>query len=233
MDSVSIIVTIASSIISGLVGGLFTFLGVLLTLNAQRKKSKKDETDLRNYRRPVLLIEKHYDSSTQSPITEPTLHILLVHRSYPLDECLDPLLSNPQALGHVDYQLKNIGETNIARICISSEWDYPIFNLNAKKPKEEYRNRGYRVSLESNQPVPRENSISLRYSYPLSPSKNIKNTLYLWLMDSNGYWWKQILYAPDNNLTYSDPSSYETYWSSLPEIYAKPFSTPQKTKKRN
>lgn len=111
---------ILASILGGLVSGLFTFLGVFITIKYQREKDRKEELRIQQEKdaelekiKPRLEIQDYIEEKDYKETENVDMNVLLVsikdyergihHFHY------DPLVLDKKKWRCVEYMLKNIG----------------------------------------------------------------------------------------------------------------------------
>lgn len=218
---------ILASILGGLVSGLFTFLGVFLTIKYQRDKDKKEEVRLQQEKdeefektKPRLEIqeyvaERDYDETEEADISAILVKIegyeKYIHRFH-----YDPLLLDKSKWCCVDYVLKNTGGTEIDHLFLSTNLpkNTSLLNVSSNEYISDYKNMylNYDVLLEKS--IKPLHNVRIRICYiknHIIVSNMGSAPIAVWLMDVNNNVWKQALFAPDNKIYNSERSSYKTF----------------------
>lgn len=218
---------ILASILGGLVSGLFTFLGVFLTIKYQRNKDKKEELRLQQEKdaefektKPRLEIqeyiaERDYDENEEADISAILVKIKgyekYIHRFH-----YDPLVLDNSKWRCVDYVLKNTGNTEIDHLFLSTNLpkNTSLLNVSSREyiSDYEYKFLNYDVLLEKS--IKPQHNVRIRICY-ITDQIIVSNLgsapIAIWLMDVNNNVWKQPLFAPDNKIYNSVRSSYKTF----------------------
>jgi len=194
----------AGSILGGIIGGLFTYLGVKLTINHDNKKKQQEELKKAIYERPRLEVvdfkEVGKHRSLKSDFDVICLNIQSVNKAANrLEFNYDEKALDKNNLVSCEYVLKNTGLTEIDSICFISNLpkDMSIielrnadFFINEKllnydawadkrfiKPGDEVKVRIYYI---------KEHVIAPALSAPIG----------VYIQDVNGRYWHQPLFAP-------------------------------------
>ncbi len=220
---------ILASVLGGLVSGLFTFLGVFLTIQYQRRKDKKEEARLKQEKndelekmKPRLEIqdyieERDYDDNKTADMT-----VLLVSiKGYEKNKNqfhYDPLVLDKTKWRCVDYVLKNIGGTEIDHLYLSTNLPKNTSLLNASTDEyiSDYNNKllNYSVILEKTIKPQQTVHIKICYITDKIVVSNIGSApIAIWLMDVNNNVWEQALFAPEKKLYNSKRSSVNEFRS--------------------
>lgn len=118
----------AGSIIGGLIGGLFTYFGVKLTINHEREREIKEESKKVEETKPRLEIIKYTNIKKSKEYSKREIGcsaLLLMINDYKCSESQIKFFYDEQALDlnnmiYVEYILKNTGQTEIIDICLST-----------------------------------------------------------------------------------------------------------------
>ena len=199
------------SIIGGLIGGLFTFFGVKLTIKHEKEKDIKEERQKINDTKPRLEIIKYLDFEQTKNSKEicDDCNVLALHidkfeissqaRFYYNNDALDD-----KNLIFVEYELKNTGLTEIEDICITSNLPKNM-SLVYLKTRDFYINENllnYDVWANKRYIKPGQ-SINIRVYFINEHIiySNLGNPiLTVWLKDVNGRFWSQALDCPNNEI---------------------------------
>ena len=199
------------SILGGLVGGLFTFFGVKLTLKRDKEKEVRELLRKADETKPRLEVVKYLDfklTKNKKALNNDCNVLVLNIKAFKDDNgrarfFYDNDSLNLDKLVYIEYELKNTGLTEIEDICITSNLpkDTVVIELERKefyinenllnyevwsnkryiKPGDSIKVRVYYVN---------EQIVTGLISYPLS----------IWLHDINGRYWKQNFNSPHNEI---------------------------------
>ena len=133
---------ILASVLGGLVSGLFTFLGVFVTIKYQRNKDKKEEARLQQEKnselekvKPRLEIQDYIAERDFEEAENADMTVLLVsikgYEKYVHHFHYDPFVLDKTKWRCVDYILKNIGGTEIDHLYLSTNLPKNTSLLNA------------------------------------------------------------------------------------------------------
>ncbi|MBQ8749681.1 MAG: hypothetical protein IJZ29_04375 [Clostridia bacterium] len=198
------------SVLSGIISGLFTFLGVKVTIETDNKKIKIDEMNKVIEKRPRLEIIDYKGFETEKDKMENCFEIALLHikefycegnrACFNYDEKSD----KNNSYNCVEYQLKNTGMTEIVEWCATSNLpkNMSVFPYEKKNFYIENKLINYEVWSDQKYIKPGQ-IISIRVYYLNDQViySNLGNpTITLWLMDINGRLWSQSFSCPNNEL---------------------------------
>ena len=219
---------IIASILGGLVSGLFTFLGVWLTIRHENKKTHKEELKRQKEKdeqlfekRPRLEIIKYKQSEKYSIPRKADACVLVCHiRDYKIGSramfYYDESTVKPENWVYAEYTFRNVGRTAIESFSFSINLprDTVLFNVLNKENVHCYENHflNYQVILDKS--VKPQETVTLRVCFIEKQIifSNIGNPLItLWMVDENNNWWCQSLYAPENKIENSSRTSYKTW----------------------
>lgn len=211
----------AGSIIGGLIGGLFTYMGVKLTLRHEDQKKREVELKKVQDERPRLELVSFKTTKDSKTKKEADLNALFLDikdvkidkdkriRFFYNENCLDS--SN---LVCIEYVLKNTGKTEIDYITLCS--NYPkttsLIELDNKDVyiKENFLN----YAVGSNKRFVKSNdTVSIRIYYHKDEmiTGMLSATIALYMRDINGRYWEQALFAPTKELENSRLVSFREY----------------------
>ena len=214
---------ILASILGGLVSGLFTFLGVLITIKYQREKDKKDEMRLQQEKvdeiekiKPRLEIQDYIAEKDYEETENVDMSVLLVsikgyekeihHFHY------DPLVLDKKKWRCVEYVLKNTGGTEIDHLYLSTNLVKGTSLLNVLTEEYKHMFLNYSVILEKS--IKPQQIIRIRICYITDQIivSNIGSApITIWLMDANNNVWEQPLFAPEKKLYNSTRSNMKDF----------------------
>ena len=216
---------ILASILGGLVSGLFTFLGVFLTIKYQRSKDKKEEARLHQEKdaelektKPRLEIQEYVAERNYDETEETDISIILVkikkYEKYIHRFHYDSLILDKSKWCCVDYVLKNTGATEIDHLFLSTNLlkNTALFNVSSSDYIFLIKNMllSYDAILET--PIKPQDTVRIRICYIKDQIivSNMGNApLSIWLIDTNNNVWKQALFAPESKIYNSVRSSYK------------------------
>lgn len=200
------------SILGGLIGGIFTFLGVKINIKHDEKRAAQERINKINQEKPRLEILSYvgFRNANENQIDDSDCNALALaivdfkydgHRSYFFynEEALD--INN---LVYVEYKFINNGLTEIEDICVTSDLQR-YMSLIALETKDVYIKKhllNYDVWSNKRYIKPKDLFV-LRVFYVKDqvPSTIMgAPELVVWLKDVNGHIWKQILYAPEEEI---------------------------------
>lgn len=223
---------IVSSVLGAFIGGLFTVLGVRMTIrhekNKERRKEIKEELQEQKEREEQINKDK-----PRLEIVDYT-SIRKYKHSKSIDACImmcgvegyeneprssfiyDKSLINQEDWVCVDYTFRNTGNTEIDHFYFSTNLpdNTAIFNVKDNQYELFYQQclLNYDVILEKY--VKPNETFTLRVCYikdKLIRSIIKSATIVVWLIDVNGNWWEQPLFAPDNKIYLPTRSSNEAF----------------------
>lgn len=211
----------AGSIIGGLIGGLFTFFGVKLTLKHEKEKERKEILLKAIEKKPRLEIIKYRDfNSTQNDISinaDCNVLALLIEDFKNADRprfYYDQKALDNNKLIYVEYEFQNTGLTEIDSVCITSNLpkNMSLFEL---ERKEFYINENllcYEVWSHKRYIKP-NGTIKIRVYYIKDKiiRSPISYPLTIWLQDINGRYWSQSFNCPINEIEISEYSTRDDF----------------------
>lgn len=211
-------VQITASLLGGLVSGLFTFLGVFLTIAYQRKKDKAEEKRLQEQRaqeeftnRPRLEIVEYKDITPYKEETDVNIGMLVCSiRDFKNSGralfYYDKEISNPEEWVFAEYMLKNIGNTEISQVYFVSNLpkDTSIFNTTKAENVMCYDHHLYSRRVRLDAYIKPDQIIRIRVyfvSNKIVYSSFGNPLISLWVVDEFGKMWYQDLDAPNNSIS--------------------------------
>ena len=213
----------AGSIIGGLIGGLFTYCGVKLTLNHEKEKEIKEESKKVEETKPRLEIIKHTNIKKSPEYNKREIGccaLFLKIIDYKCSGSRVQFYYDEQALEinnlvYVEYILKNIGQTEIMDICLSTNLPKNTSLLELDDREFYIRDKLLNYNVFSNKKyIKPGDSIKVRVYYindKIIDSIIGSATITVWLSDVNGRYWSQSLFCPDNKIGLPYLSNYREF----------------------
>ena len=211
-------VQIVASLLGGLVSGLFTFVGVFLTISYQRKKDKAEEERIKKEEkkkefdnRPRFEIENYKGETLYEDEDSVDVGMLVCSiRDFKNNGralfYYDKEIKTPQEWVFAEYVLKNTGKTEISQAYFVTNLpkNTSIFNTSNGENVMCYNNNflNYKVRLDKS--VKPGQSVKIRVYFVRNKivCSNIGNPLIsIWLLDEYGKMWYQDLDAPNNGIS--------------------------------
>lgn len=217
----------AGSILGGLIGGLFTYFGVRLTLKHEREKEKKEQLLKADAEKPRLEIIKYQDfeATKNNKKVNNDCNVLMLNISNFIDDngrarfFYDEKALKDDNLDFVEYELKNTGLTEIADICITGNLPKNLSLVELER-KEFYITENllnYEVWSHKRYIKPGQ-TLKLRIYY-IKEQVMISNLgtpiLTIWLNDVNGRFWSQLLASPSPQIEISRYRKYSDFRDSI------------------
>ena len=227
------------SIIGGLIGGIFTFLGVKLTLRHEKEKDYKEALLKADANKPRLEIINYYDfhSNKNKKILNNDCNVVALKiEEFKNDDGRAKFFYDKEALIDknlifVEYELKNTGNTEIEDICITSNLpqNMSIFELERKEFYIIENLLNYEVWSHKRYIKPGK-TIKVRIYYLKDKiiTSPISYPFTIWLQDINGRYWKQNFNSPINEIEISTYSNREEFKETIDiktaiECFNKPY----------
>lgn len=217
----------AGSILGGLIGGLFTFLGVTLTLKHEKGKERRELIERANETRPRLEIERFrgLDETADDKTFNIDCNVLALNiESYREDNGRARFYYNPAALQRenlvfVEYILKNTGLTEIEQICVTSNFPKQISAVELEKRDMYINDNLLNCGVWANKRyIKPGKTVTLRFYYIKGQIILLNlgsGTFTVWLHDVNGRIWKQSLNSPKDEIELSQLSNGKTFLDSI------------------
>lgn len=219
---------IIASVLGGLVGGLFTFLGVWMTIHHENKKTRQEELKRQKEKeeqlfenRPRLEIMGYKKLSKYSAAKKADISLLLCSIKDYKNESramfyYDTEVVEPEKWVSVEYTLKNIGNTEISHMYFSTNLpkNTSLFGIDNEENEMCYENNLLNYSVILDKSVKPKESIKLRVCYideEIILSNIGSAPITIWLIDEKNNWWSQPLFAPDNKIYNSSRSSHKEW----------------------
>lgn len=216
--------TIIGSVLGGLIGGLFTFLGVKITIKHDDKKKHEEELKRINDERPRLEIVSFKENQPYVASTKSDLDVLVLRiESVNIRENTPEFIYDEKALDlnnliTFDYELKNIGLTEIDNITIGCNYqrDTMITDVNHRDPIINHRYLSYDATCRKRF-IKSGDQFTLRVCYLKDKVINgaLSASLSIYMEDINGRVWQQPLFAPTNETGDSNAISYKQFKDSI------------------
>ena len=211
------------SLIGGLLGGIFTFFGVLITLKYQKKEKKREQNRLFYDLRPRLEIEEFIPEQKLNDTGKCDCELAMLDFVYNEGDdgkqhfIYDKSSLNNENLYCVIYKLKNIGTTEIVDFCMVSNFykTTSIFELNLKNRivKEAFLNYDAWANREIF--VKKGEDFTVKICYLKNNNLPIINpSISMYLHDINGNIWLQNLSLSSKstgNSLRSDRQTFEAF----------------------
>ena len=211
----------------GLISGLFTFLGVWLTIRYENKKALRDELKRQKKEeqlfenRPCLEIMGYNKLSKYSAAKKVDISLLLCGIEDYKNKgramfYYDPKVIESENWVSVEYTLKNIGHTEISHIYFSTNLpkNTSLFGIENKENEMCYENNFLNYSVILDKSVKPRESIKLKICYideKIILSNIGSATITIWMVDEKNNWWSQPLFAPENKIYNSKRSSHKEW----------------------
>lgn len=219
---------IIASVLGGLVGGLFTFLGVWMTIHHENKKARREELKQQKEKeeqlfenRPRLEIMGYKKLSKYSISRKADISVLLCGiKDYKNENramfYYDTEVVEPEKWVSVEYTLKNIGHTEISHMYFSTNLpkNTSLFGIENGENEMCYENNLLNYSVILDKSVKPRESIKLRVCYideKIIVSNMGNATITIWMIDEKNHWWSQPLFAPENKIYNSKRSSHKEW----------------------
>lgn len=213
-------IAFAGSVLGGLIGGLFTFFGVKLTLSHQDKQKRKEEMKKQYDERPRLELKDFKDFEHSSFRTKDDCDCLLlnIEKISKSDGkfCFsyDERALDKKNLCSVEYKFVNTGKTEIDGVCLVSnhqqttclvELEYTNFLIENKTIFYE--------AWAKKRFIKPGDYVTIRVSYLKDKIINppISATIGLYMQDINGNLWHQPLFCPTKETDNSNRANYEDF----------------------
>ena len=227
-------IEIIASILGGLVGGLFTFLGVKMTIKYEERKDQREKEEKIKADCPRLEIvdykgEHIYDKEEPSNITMILSKIDKYDVKVTPSFYYDKRITEPSEWISVNYTLKNIGGTEIVHLYFTSNLvrSISIFNISNEDNIYSYNNKLLNYSVFLDKSIKPQETINIKICYVtdrIIESSLNSAVVSIWLIDT---WWEQPLFAPYNRIYNSNRSSHQKWKESTDIITAiKCFANP-------
>lgn len=227
-------IEIIASVLGGLVGGLFTYLGVKATIKHENDKVLKEELkrqkekeELTFENRPRLEIMGYKKLGKYSSQRRTDASVLLCgiedykNEGQPMFYYDESTVKSENWVC-VEYTLRNTGHTEIDHIYFSTNLvrNTALFNVLDEENVMYYENNLLNYSVILEKTIKPQQTVSLRVSYINEKVivSNIRSApITIWMIDEKGNWWSQPLFAPDNKI-YNSTKTSNKEWKSCTDI---------------
>lgn len=217
----------AGSILGGLIGGLFTYFGVRLTLKHEMEKEKKKQILKTDAEKPRLEIVKflNFEETKHNRNVNNDCNVLMLDIKKFADDngrarfFYDEQALKDENLQFVEYELKNTGLTEIADICITGNLPRNLSLIELER-KETYITENFlNYEVWSNKRyIKPGQSLKLRIYY-IKDQVMVSNLgtpiITIWLNDVNGRYWSQLLASPNNQIEISRYRKYSEFRENI------------------
>ena len=217
----------AGSILGGLIGGLFTYFGVRLTLKHEMEKEKKEQILKADAEKPRLEIVKflNFEETKHNRNVNNDCNVLMLDIKKFADDngrarfFYDEQALKDENLQFVEYELKNTGLTEIADICITGNLPRNLSLIELER-KETYITENFlNYEVWSNKRyIKPGQSLKLRIYY-IKDQVMVSNLgtpiITIWLNDVNGRYWSQLLASPNNQIEISRYRKYSEFRENI------------------
>lgn len=217
----------AGSILGGLIGGLFTYFGVRLTLKHEMEKEKKEQILKADAEKPRLEIVKflNFEETKHNRNVNNDCNVLMLDIKKFADDngrarfFYDEQALKDENLQFVEYELKNTGLTEIADICITGNLPRNLSLIELER-KETYITENFlNYEVWSNKRyIKPGQSLKLRIYY-IKDQVMVSNLgtpiITIWINDVNGRYWSQLLASPNNQIEISRYRKYSEFRENI------------------
>ena len=203
----------AGSVICGLIGGLFTFVGVKLTLKRDKEKERRAVIEKANETKPRLetINFRGFDETADDKTINSDCNVLALKINNYHDDngrmrfYYDPAALQNENLVFVEYLLKNTGKTEISEVVVTGNLprSMSVFEYEKSRNDIEENFLNYHVGVSKRFIKPGD-TIKLRIYfikdqvfYPLPLGGTVFS---VWLLDINNRIWVQSLNSPQNEI---------------------------------
>lgn len=215
------------SILGGLIGGIFTFLGVKMTINHENLKSldKKHDEKVKNKPRLEIIGKTEFTEYNEKNFEITDLDcIILPIKKYKsvcsrINFYYDETSLDKNNLCYKEYVFKNTGLTEIDYICVTTNvyQTTALFELSNYDAFINCHALNYDACSNKYFIKPGE-TIKMRFYYLkdqiiLSPMGNA--TITIWLKDINGSFWSQPLFLDRDNIDKSYENDYKDFRDAI------------------
>lgn len=197
----------AGSIIGGLIGGLFTFIGVKLTLSHEDKKKMEEELRKAIDARPRLELDSFKNFEESNVDDDADLNALLLHiedvnvDSRRISFAYDKKALDTKNLICVEYTFRNTGLTEIDDVAVVSCLPKDTAALDMSEREFFINKKCLNYSVWSKKRFIKNNDmikIKVYYLKDKVITGLISCSCAIYMRDINGRYWHQPLFAPSN-----------------------------------
>lgn len=216
-------IAFAGSVLGGLIGGIFTYLGVKVTIKHEDMRKEREKIEKANLTKPRLEIFKYRDfketTKLKSQNAEWNVLVLGIQKFEDKDGrawfYYDEAALDLKNLEFVEYDLINTGLTEIEDLCVTCNLprNVALFELENRDSHINYHLLSYEAWAKKSYLKPKD-TIKLRVYYikeQIILSNIGSPVLTIWLRDVNGYLWSQSLSAPGKELEISRMENYSQF----------------------
>lgn len=196
----------AGSIIGGLISGLFTFIGVKLTIGYDNKKKSEEELRKAIEDRPRLELVSFKDINDlkeDKKIDLCALHIVIKKintNEFGTRFFYDKSSTNFNNLVSIEYTFRNVGKTEIdlVTLCTNFTKSTSLFDLERSNSYIAENMLNYKVD-SSKRFIKSNDTITIRIFYNKNEviSGTLSAPISIYMLDIYGKYWEQPLFAPD------------------------------------
>lgn len=209
------------SVIGGLIGGLFTYFGVKLTLRHEDKKKFEEEKKQAIDKRPRLELASYKSVKDAKINSKADLNALMIHiDDVKLDEneiihfYYDEKALDINNLVCLEYKFKNAGLTEIDDLSVVCNLpkDTSIIDMNQRETYIKEQSLNYVVWSDKRFIKPNETvTIKLYYIRDKVFTGLLSAPCAIYMRDINGRYWHQPLFAPTDKTDNSILCSYRDF----------------------
>lgn len=217
--------TIVASILGGLASGLFTFLGVWLTIRHENKKlcreeikreKEKEEQILENRPRLEIIDYKKLDQYSAEENVDASILLCEIKEYKHGMFYYDRAVTKSEKWSCIEYTLLNTGHTEIDHIYFSTNFPRTtaLFNVLNGGNVMCYKNNFLNYSVILEKTIKPQQSVCVRMCYlndehPFSVLDIAPITI--WLVDEKKNWWSQPLFAPAKKIYNSNRATHKEW----------------------
>ena len=214
----------AGSILGGLIGGLFTFVGVHLTIKHEDKKKRQECLEKANIEKPRLEIVSFKDFKATSRIknsnSDCNVLVLGILGFKDIDGrahiFYDENTLDKEKLVFVEYEFVNSGLTEIKEICVTGNSIRFMAIVECERKETYINNHLLNNDVWLNKRYIKPKGIfKLRVYYASNQPLTAMSRLTIWLEDVKGFVWSQTLNAPNNEIEISIMNSSENLRNAI------------------
>ena len=232
--------TFLGSILGGLIGGIFTFLGVKITINNENRKILENKREEKLKNKPRLEIVNKTEIMNYNPKFKSNNELDVVvlkilnydNNGSRLNFYYDEEVLNKENLCYKEYTFKNTGVTEIDYICITTNlpkdtalFEFENYEFFVKERLLNYEAWSNKHFIKQGDKI----TVRLYYLKDKIILSNIGSaTITLWLRDINGNIWYQPLFIQNDFIDKSYESNNKEFKESRDieialECFEKPY----------
>lgn len=217
----------AGSILGGLIGGLFTYFGVRLTLKYEREKEKKELLIKADAEKPRFEIVKYldFDATKSNKKVNNDCNVLMLNINNFVNDheraqfFYDEKALKDENLVFVEYELKNTGSTEISDICITGNLPKNLSLIELERKEFYITKKLLNYGVWSNKRYIKPGQTLILRVYYIKEQIIVSNlgtpVLTIWLNDINGRYWSQLLASPSQQIEISRYRKYSEFRESI------------------